>query len=48
MTFRNRAMLEVLYSAALRVSELCGANWQDIDYTKREITVTATVPVVLG
>jgi site-specific recombinase XerC len=33
-------MLETLYSAALRVSELCGANWQDIDFNKREITVT--------
>ena len=40
LTIRDRALLEVLYSAALRVSELCGANWQDIDFNKREITVT--------
>ena len=38
-TIRDRAMLEVLYSAALRVSELCGLNWQDIDWNKREVTV---------
>jgi len=40
LTIRDRALLEVLYSAALRVSELSGANWQDIDFNKREITVT--------
>lgn len=39
LTIRDRAMLEVLYSAALRVSELCGLNWQDIDWNKREVTV---------
>jgi site-specific recombinase XerD len=33
-------MFEVLYRAALQVSELCGANWQDVNYTRREITVT--------
>ena len=36
---RDRAMLETLYSAALRVSELCGMNWQDIDWAKRELRV---------
>ena len=40
LTVRDRAMLETLYSAALRVRERCGANWQDIDWNKREITVT--------
>ena len=40
LTVRDRALLETLYSAALRVSELCGMNWQDIDWNKREVTVT--------
>jgi integrase/recombinase XerC len=40
LTVRDRAMLETLYSAALRVSELCGMNWQNIDWNKREVTVT--------
>jgi len=40
LTVRDRAMLETLYSAALRVSELCGANWDQIDWNNREITVT--------
>jgi integrase/recombinase XerC len=31
--------METLYSAALRVSELCNSNWQDIDFNKREIRV---------
>ncbi len=39
LTIRDRAMLEVLYSAALRVSELVGLDWQDIDYAKREVRV---------
>ena len=39
LTIRDRALLEVLYSAALRVSQLCGMNWQDIDYAKREVRV---------
>jgi integrase/recombinase XerC len=40
LTIRDRAMLEVLYAAALRVSELCGMNWQDINWNRREVTVT--------
>jgi len=40
LTVRDRAALELLYSAALRVSELCGANWEDLNWSNREITVT--------
>ena len=40
LTVRDRALLETLYSAALPVSELCDMNWQDIDWNKREVTVT--------
>src|SRR6266508_1690545 len=39
LTVRDRALLETLYSAALRVSELCGMNWQDINWKKREVNV---------
>jgi site-specific recombinase XerD len=39
LSFRDRALLEVLYSAALRVSEACNLNWQDIDFAKRELRV---------
>lgn len=39
LTIRDRAMLEVLYSAALRVSELVGLNWEDIDWRAREARV---------
>jgi integrase/recombinase XerC len=28
---RDRAIMETLYSSGLRVSELCGLNWRDID-----------------
>ena len=39
LTIRDRAMLEVLYSSGLRVSELCGMNWEDIYFAKRELKV---------
>jgi integrase/recombinase XerC len=30
---RDRAIMEVLYSSGLRVSELVGLDWQDVDFT---------------
>jgi integrase/recombinase XerC len=36
---RDRAILEVLYSSGLRVSELTGLSWQDIDTELGMITV---------
>ena len=36
---RDRAMLETLYSAGLRVSELCGMNLDDTDLTEGVIVV---------
>lgn len=36
---RDRAMLEVLYSCGLRVSELVGLNWGDIDVTLEVVRV---------
>ena len=32
LSLRDRAMFELLYSSALRVSELCGLRWSDIDF----------------
>ena len=37
--FRDRAMLEVLYSCGLRVSELVGLNWGDIDVNLEVVRV---------
>jgi len=39
LTFRDRAILETLYAGALRVSEVCNLNWDDIDFAKRELRV---------
>ncbi|HEX6901481.1 MAG TPA: tyrosine recombinase XerC [Thermoanaerobaculia bacterium] len=36
---RDRAILEVLYAAGLRVSELVGLDWQDIDLSARVLRV---------
>ncbi len=36
---RNRAILEVLYAASIRVAELCGLDIDDIDFKKAEIRV---------
>ena len=39
LTIRDRALLEVLYAGALRVSEACNLNWENIDFAKRELRV---------
>ncbi|HXG51002.1 MAG TPA: tyrosine-type recombinase/integrase [candidate division Zixibacteria bacterium] len=39
LTLRDRAMLETLYSAALRVSELCNLDWEDIDLRAHQLRV---------
>lgn len=39
LTIRDRGMLELLYSAALRVSELVSLDWQNIDWNRREVRV---------
>lgn len=36
---RNKAMMEVLYSTGLRISELVALNRSDIDFDKREFSV---------
>lgn len=36
---RDRAMLELLYAAGLRISELCGLDVDDVDLEKRSMTV---------
>ncbi len=36
---RNRAILEVLYACGMRVSELCGLNFGDLNLDENEITV---------
>ena len=38
-TLRERAIIDVLYSSGLRVSELCSLKKQDIDWEEREIHV---------
>jgi len=38
--YRNRTMIEILYSSGLRASELLGLRLQDIDYAHTTLTVT--------
>jgi integrase/recombinase XerC len=40
-TIRDRAILEILYSSGLRVSELVGLDWRDIDDEIGMLTVRA-------
>jgi len=37
---RDRALFELLYSSGLRVSELCGVRWRDLDATEGLLRVT--------
>ncbi|HEX5959725.1 MAG TPA: tyrosine recombinase XerC [Rhodanobacteraceae bacterium] len=40
LALRDRALLELLYSSGLRVSELCGARWRDLDTEQGLLRVT--------
>ena len=40
LAHRDRAILELLYAAGLRVSELVGLDWKDIDLSARVLRVT--------
>jgi integrase/recombinase XerC len=37
---RDRALLELLYSSGLRVAELCGVHWRDLDLDEGLVRVT--------
>jgi integrase/recombinase XerC len=51
LALRDRAMLELFYSSGLRLSELCGLRWGDLDLAEGEVRVlgkgakTRIVPV---
>ena len=40
LSLRDRAILELFYSSGLRLSELSGLNWQDLDLNAGEVRVT--------
>jgi integrase/recombinase XerC len=40
LALRDHAMLELLYSSGLRVSELCGVRWRDLDTEQGLLRVT--------
>lgn len=40
LALRDHAMLELLYSSGLRVSELCGVRWRDLDTDEGLLRVT--------
>ena len=40
LALRDHALLELLYSSGLRVSELCGARWRDLDVHEGLLRVT--------
>ncbi|MGH8114821.1 MAG: tyrosine recombinase XerC [Rhodanobacteraceae bacterium] len=40
LALRDHAMLELLYSSGLRVSELCGVRWRDLDIEEGLLRVT--------
>lgn len=40
LVLRDKAMLEVLFSGALRVSEFCSLDWKDIQWEARQVCVS--------
>ena len=36
---RDRALLELFYSSGLRLSEVCGLRWRDLDFEQGLVSV---------